>query len=574
MKKKSFRWQLLFSILKSGVIAFAIAIAVSLLVFFPFLRNNAIKSAENVNTTVLQHIENTLSFAEGYTENIAAAVEQNSDIRKYLANPTDTNKTRASVTLNNLSSYMGMVRGIALASPNVPIIDSMTNFTEADYELFEMEFFQKMQTGTFSRSYSQVYLAAVGNKEYVSVAYARNFYLNNRWCTIIMFINLNNTLNDIENLVGESLDSYYLTDSTGQPFFSIGSESNIREAMTAVDDVDLYERQDVNGDIIFSKKTTGSGYGIVSMVKSISIFAVLLPYTAGLFFSMLVFLLLTMSITLRNVNAMINPVIELSQHMLRAAAGDLDCKVETTREDEIGQLETSFNKMLDDLKKSIEVISEKEAHEQQIKFSLLISQLDPHFIYNTINSINYLARKERYEDIVTVNTALIAILRDRLRVNDIEITDTIANEMRVVKQYLVIEKFMYGGNLDIVWDVDNGLLEEQIPKNMIQPLVENSLFHGLIDEENGEFNGRIIIHIQRNEEGNIVLCVEDNGLGMEEEKFLQICNEHFSPEDRGSKIGLANIRGRLYYLYDNRDCLEIESRPEEGTKITITFLNK
>ena len=209
--------------------------------------------------------------------------------------------------------------------------------------------------------------------------------------------------------------------------------------------------------------------------------------------------------------------------------------------------------MIDDLKHSIEVIGEKEAKEQQIRFSLLVSQIDPHFIYNTINSINYLARKRRCEDIVKVNSALIAILKDRLRVNDIQITDTIANEMKIVNQYIVIEKFMYDGNLKVEWDIAPELMEEQIPKNMIQPLVENSLFHGLIDEESGEFCGKIVISVCRNENGNLTLSVEDNGGGMDAERLDEISSIRFNPEDRGKKIGLSNIRGRLYYLYGNTD---------------------
>ena len=241
------------------------------------------------------------------------------------------------------------------------------------------------------------------------------------------------------------------------------------------------------------------------------------------------------------------------------------------RQDEIGLLESSFNKMIDDLKHSIEVIGEKEAKEQQIRFSLLVSQIDPHFIYNTINSINYLARKKRCEDIVTVNSALIAILKDRLRVNDIQITDTVANEMRIVNQYIVIEKFMYDGKLDVEWKIPSEFMEEQIPKNMIQPLVENSLFHGLIDEESGEFCGKIIISVYKNEKDNLVLSVEDDGGGMETEKLAEVKSMRFNPEDRGKKIGLSNIRGRLYYLYGNTDCMQIESEMGKGTKITIEF---
>ena len=221
----------------------------------------------------------------------------------------------------------------------------------------------------------------------------------------------------------------------------------------------------------------------------------------------------------------------------------------------------------------IALIAEKEHREQQTKFSLLISQIDPHFICNTINSINYLARKGRCDDVITVNTALMTILRDRLRVNDIEITDSIANEIRVVEQYIVIQRFMYGGDLQFCWQVEEMLREEQIPKNMIQPLVENSLFHGLINEESGEINGEIRISIEKTEQG-ILLRVSDNGAGMDKARLEQVRRAVKLPEERGNKIGLSNIRARLYYLYGSADGMTIQSALGQGTTITILFPTK
>ena len=265
---------------------------------------------------------------------------------------------------------------------------------------------------------------------------------------------------------------------------------------------------------------------------------------------------------------MINPIEQLSQEMGAVAQGNLDCKLDTLREDEIGQLYLSFNQMTKELKQSLDIISEKEKMESQARFSLLVSQIDPHFIYNTINSINYLARKKRCEDIITVNSALIFILQDRLRVNDIQISDSIGYEMKVLDQYIMIQQYMYDGDLQFVWNVPDNLLEEQIPKNMIQPIVENSLFHGLIDEESGDITGKIEITISKVQQ-TIRIQVQDDGQGMDADRLEQVRNEIYTPEDRGKKIGLSNIRGRLYYLYGSSDCMRIDSIPGKGTSITL-----
>ena len=560
------------SILTGGLVAFIVATGISFGFFYPTFKEREVKISENTTASLLQHMENTLSLVENYMENVAATVEQNNDIQNYLKNPDAKNSTSASVRLNNLTSYMGMIRGIAIAGQNAPTIDSMTNIGAEDYKIIESDEFQKMTETGFSRSYSSVYQTKIGSKSYFTVAYARNYYLNNQWCSIVMFVNLNNTLKDMKGLAGSSLDAWYLKDSKGKIFYEYGTDDNIADIKNlTVEIIDKEKRNEMTGDIIFYDKSATCSYEIASVIKKETIWMAIFPYIGGLFLNLMLFLVLVLFMNYKNVNTLINPVMILSQRMLMAARGNLDCKVVSDRQDEIGLLESSFNKMIDDLKHSIEVIGEKEAKEQQIRFSLLVSQIDPHFIYNTINSINYLARKKRCEDIVTVNSALIAILKDRLRVNDIQITDTVANEMRIVNQYIVIEKFMYDGNLDVEWKIPSEFMEEQIPKNMIQPLVENSLFHGLIDEESGEFCGIIIIGVYKNERDNLVLSVEDDGGGMETEKLAEVKSMRFNPEDRGKKIGLSNIRGRLYYLYGNTDCMQIESEMGKGTKITIEF---
>jgi two-component system, sensor histidine kinase YesM len=129
---------------------------------------------------------------------------------------------------------------------------------------------------------------------------------------------------------------------------------------------------------------------------------------------------------------------------------------------------------------------------------------------------------------------------------------------------------MYSGDLQIVWNVPPELLGTQIPKNMIQPLVENALFHGMINQETGELNGEIRISLEKVPEG-LLLTVRDNGVGMERAQLEKLLGEKKLPEDRGRKIGLSNINSRLHYLYGTTDCLKIESAPYQGTTVTILF---
>ena len=280
--------------------------------------------SENTTASLLQHVENTLSLVENYMENVAATVEQNNDIQTYLRNPDTKNKTRASVRLNNLTSYMGMIRGIAIIGQNAPAIDSMTNIVGRS----ECAGFGEFSNMTEHWFQSFLFSCVPGYRRfnsYCTVAYARNYYLNNQWCTIIMFVNLNNTLKDIRGLAGSSLDAWYLVDSTGNTFYEYGSEEDIvdaREALVQNDDKkndSKNKRKALTGDIVFHDKSATCGYEVVSIVNKESIWMVLFPYIAGLFGTLAIFLLLVLFMNYRNINTLINPVLVLSQHMLMAA---------------------------------------------------------------------------------------------------------------------------------------------------------------------------------------------------------------------------------------------------------------
>lgn len=139
------------------------------------------------------------------------------------------------------------------------------------------------------------------------------------------------------------------------------------------------------------------------------------------------------------------PLAELSRRMGEIANGNLDVRVEVYTKDEIGEVGEAFNIMSGRLKDIINKLIEKEKLEETMRYSLLISQVDPHFIYNTMNTITYLAQKGRNQDVIAVNKAMIEILRDRLRIDISDIYDTVEQEVSVVQKYLIIQNYRYEG---------------------------------------------------------------------------------------------------------------------------------
>ena len=224
------------------------------------------------------------------------------------------------------------------------------------------------------------------------------------------------------------------------------------------------------------------------------------------------------------VNHFTGPLTDVSKQMNEIAEGNLDARIEVNSTDEIGEVGASFNVMAKRLQENIVEMVEQEKREQQLKYGLMISQVDPHFIYNTMNMITYLAQKNRNEDVIAVNKAMIQILRDRLRIEVDNVYDTVEQEIKVVREYLLIQKYRYTGIFKSVIDIEAGVESYLIAKNILQPLVENAFFHGILcntDEEGEVIDGCITIRI-RMEEDKVEIIVKDNGAGMSQDKLDEL----------------------------------------------------
>ncbi len=262
------------------------------------------------------------------------------------------------------------------------------------------------------------------------------------------------------------------------------------------------------------------------------------------------------------------PLKKLSDAMSGYSVGN-DIETDIHTEDEIEVVNNSFHQMIKEINRQIDKIKKKEHENSVISYKLLATQIDPHFIYNTMNIINIMAREGNMEAVVEINSALIKILRERLN-SKLNVFESINNEVDTMMQYYLIASYRYQNHITVNFNIDEALGNKLIPKNILQPLVENAFFHGFPDERSiTEGSVGILIYSMENE---IIIEVSDNGQGMSPARINEILNNSYSIyDDKKPHIGIDNIKQRLNYLYDGNYQLVIQSAENQGTTVIITI---
>jgi two-component system sensor histidine kinase YesM len=246
---------------------------------------------------------------------------------------------------------------------------------------------------------------------------------------------------------------------------------------------------------------------------------------------------------------------------------------------EIGVLALNLNKMLDDIEHlSSEVqqtqkrMYEIELARKQMEVASYRNQINPHFLYNTLECIRAIALYHNVDEIVEITASLSNMFRYVVKGNDFV---TVADEVSHVQEYAKIIEFRFNGRIRIEIEVQEDILAECMIKMLFQPIVENAVFHGL---ERKLGKGKVAIRILKLEEYKMQALITDNGLGMEEAKLQEVrtllCESGIlthSEQDKSDSIGIQNIYRRLKLFYEEDGNMAIESIMNEGTTVVITF---
>lgn len=210
---------------------------------------------------------------------------------------------------------------------------------------------------------------------------------------------------------------------------------------------------------------------------------------------------------------------KLTESMREIQNGNLSVRSDITAVDEIGLLSGAFNEMVERISLLLEEVRQKERLKREAEQDVLAAQIEPHFLYNSIDSIQYVAHMRKEEEIERVAVALSELLRSVLSNRNEFIT--LWEERVYIENYITIERFKYRGFFQLLWDVDEELWTYRIPKLLLQPIVENALIHGISTREN---DGVIQIKIFRQEK-DIIFKIMDNGRGMSRDQIEQLLTE-------------------------------------------------
>lgn len=301
---------------------------------------------------------------------------------------------------------------------------------------------------------------------------------------------------------------------------------------------------------------TVENHEIENLIKHTSYFM-----TITIAFFLCGILLLTMFLCIK----LMSPLDILIQGMQKSVRENRMVKIQIHTGDECEEAAQVFNQMAESIEERTKQLIESEKRQFELQLKMLSYQINPHFIYNTLNAIICLARKKDHEKIIELTRAFIMLLQSLLR-TDLQAMTTVKKEQEYINNYLHVLQICYRNVPDIIWGIQEEVEERRLPKMILYPLVENSVFHGIVPCEHTCF---LKISVWE-EERRIYVSVEDNGVGCTEKEMREI-QQCLQSEKIEKHVGLFNVNGRLKLIYKEYQSLIIQSNPGQGTKIIFSF---
>ena len=587
MKKKNLSARFIgkFSSIQSVIFATVAILVLSAVVIVTgvsmrFTNNSIFENSSEYTHTIIQQMNQNIDSYIDYMENIAYLISSNEDVQDYLFDEPIDNEGRYRI-LNQFRTILDSrsdIRNVGIISKNGRmLINDGSKSVNQDLDLNTQEWYSKAlksPNGPILTS-SHVQHIISGERPWV-ITLSRG--IRDRSGSGekegVFFIDLNySAISELcdQSTVGTKGYAFIL-DAKGnivyhpqqQQLYNELQTENISLIMDTDEDTVLTGTGN-DGKLYSISRSEKTGWTVVDctnvrellsksrQAQSVYVLTAIVLVIVALLFSRF----MARSITL--------PIQKLRDSMKKVQEGDFSVSdVVVDSRNEIGSLTKSFDVMTH----RIHELMEQNVHEQEEKrkseLKALQSQINPHFLYNTLDSIIWMAEGKKNEEVVLMTASLARLLRQSIS-NEDEVVP-IANEVEYARGYLTIQKMRYKDKLEFQIDVDSSILYIPLIKLVLQPIIENAIYHGLKYKES---KGLLIVKGFM-KDGNAVLQVIDDGVGMDEETLAHIYDRH-KVNYHSNGVGVYNVQKRLKLYYGDDYGITYESEKGKGTTATITI---
>ena len=558
------------------------AVIIITVISLSYTRQSVFENSSLYTQTIIQQMNQNIDSYIDYMENTSYLVSSNEDVQKYLFGDTAEPEARDRILsqfetiLDSRSDILNL--GI-IAENGRMLINNGQHLTNQDLDIHSQEWYTNALEGRESVYLTSSHVQHIISGERPWVITLSRGIRNKEMGTGqekegVFFIDLNYSA--ISELCDQSMvgnQGYaFIVDADGnivyhpqqQQLYNELQTENIDLVMNAGSDIVTWG-DGINKKMYSISRSEKTGWTVVDCVRveellrrsneaqSIYVLVAIGLMAVALFFSRFV----AKSITL--------PIQRLCDSMERVQEGDFSVSdIVVDSENEIGSLTKSFNVMTQRIHELMaQNIREQEA-KRKSELKALQSQINPHFLYNTLDSIIWMAEGKKNEEVVLMTASLARLLRQSIS-NEDELV-SIGQEIEYARGYLTIQKMRYKDKLEFWIEVEPSILNIRLIKLVLQPVIENAIYHGLKYKES---RGLLLVKgFMKN--GNAVLQVIDDGVGMDQETLDHIYERH-KVDYHSNGVGIYNVQKRLQLYYGNEYGIVYESKPGEGTTATITI---
>lgn len=521
--------------------------------------------SHNSMSRLVRHneVEDTSSILEQTRESIDSQIEVYTGLINYLTYSPDIEEV---INEKNMDNYVAYAKYTQIVDPLLTVpksyhdaINQIQIFADSikvrhEYTLVPMD--EIGQEWWSSQLNDEVQVQWLVNTEKPEIAAVRNIYDGrNRTAVLCITLDYNKIFKPLKNIISEESGTMVLDQSQNIVYRDENIQDNdladLRESDKILEQISK-EYVAVNS----TSQNTGWKFYLYKTKKSVekSVYQMLLaeiPLIAG---CVLIIFILGMAFS----RLFTRKIEMLTENMDQVNHGSREVTVTSDAEDEVGVLIRSFRRMMGEIDRLISEVYENKIALKEFELKALTAQINPHFLYNSLSIINWMAIKSGQKEISKVTLDLSTFYRTALSKGEDMVT--VENCIRNIEAYLSIQLVMHDNDFTVEWKIDPQVKAEKVPKLILQPVVENALEHGLDVKEEGD---KILQLSFLDAENAVLLRVEDNGMGMEQ----SVAESLVTYQAEG--YGLKNVNDRICLLYGEEYKIRITSSVGKGTVVEM-----